>query len=140
MTENFDQVCVRSKKEDGLVDFLRERDFQVEILQEDLLKVSSPEIIDVYIHIKNQSLFFEIEIGIIENFASEELYKKLLDLNTEILPVSLGLDTTSSEKPRLVIVESREIKNLDENEILCVFEAFEIASAKVEVILSQYIK
>ena len=71
--------------------------------------------------------------------ASELLYFKLLDLNTEILPVSVGIDLTKEDDPRLVLVESREVSNLDENELLSVFNAFELACDRVETVLADFV-
>jgi hypothetical protein len=61
-------------------------------------------------------------------------------LNTEILPVSIGINSTNASDPRLVLVESRETENLDDNEMLNVFTALEIAVDKVEGVLKEYLK
>jgi len=61
-------------------------------------------------------------------------------LNTEILPVSIGIDTTDESDPRLVLVESRECVNMDRSELLSVFDALEIAVDKIEGLLSEFVK
>ena len=67
-----------------------------------------------------------------------DLYFKLLDVNTEILPVSVGINTTNGDN-RLVLVESREYEHLDDNEILSVFDAFELAVDKIEALLTEFV-
>ncbi|MEY3897008.1 MAG: hypothetical protein RLZZ214_2529, partial [Verrucomicrobiota bacterium] len=57
-------------------------------------------------------------------------------LNTEILPVSAGLDTSHPEDRRLVLVESRETGDLSDQELLAVFDALELAVDRVTEILA----
>jgi hypothetical protein len=72
--------------------------------------------------------------------ASADLYVKLLELNTQVLPVSFGIDNTQEEDPRLVLVESREFSDLNDDEFLSVFDALELAVDKAENLLSNYIE
>jgi hypothetical protein len=46
-----------------------------------------------------------------------EAYKKLLDMNTEILPTCYGIDNSDSGNSRIVLVDSLALENLDENEL-----------------------
>ena len=80
---------------------------------------------------------FEIYLIFGNRSQSKDFYFKLLDLNTEILPVSLGINSANPDDPRLVLVESREISNLDENEVLSVFDSLELATDKVEELLQK---
>lgn len=91
--------------------------------------------------LEEQILFVQLDI-IGTNFVNESMdfYKKLLDLNTEILPVSLALDTTDPDNERIVINESLDITNLDENELLNVFEAIELSLKRVFNLIKEYIK
>ncbi len=122
-----------------LKEFLEDNDFFVEQITDNVFKVNRDEELPVFLNIKENSIYFEVDLGNISKFSSEELYFKLMDLNTEILPVSLGISSTNPSDPRLVLVESRQVKNLDDNEFLLVFDAMEIAIDKAESLLSQYI-
>ena len=123
-----------------LTEFLESNDFLVEQITEKVCKVTRPQELPVFMHLESDGLYFEVDLGNVSGFSSEELYYKFLDLNTEILPVSIGIDSTNADDPRVVLVESRETRNLDDNELLSVFNALELATDKVEALLSQYVK
>jgi len=46
-----------------------------------------------------------------------EAYRMLLDQNTEILPTCYGIDNRNSKNPRIVLVDSLVLENLDVNEL-----------------------
>ncbi len=133
---NIGDVTVKTHQTLSLLDFLQEHDYVVEHLKDNVYKITREEL-EVFVNIDEKSLFFEVEAGSISDLQSESFYKALLDLNTEILPVSLALDTVSTTEPRLIIVESRERENLDENEVLAVLEAMEIAVARLGILVTQ---
>ena len=120
--------------------FLAANDFEVSKLSESVYQVKRFEELPVFLQIDGVSIYFEVDLGNISAYASQDLYFKCLDLNTEILPVSIGINATNADDPRLVLVESRETKNLDENELLSVFNALELATDKVENLLADHIK
>jgi hypothetical protein len=134
-----ENVTVRDVQNPTLVEFLQSSDFFVEQVTESVYKVNRSGEPDVFLTIKEGTLFFEVDLGSVIGLDSKELYFTLLDLNTEILPVSVGIDTTEKSDPRLVIVESREISNLDSSELLSVFDSFEIAADKIEAAMSPFI-
>ena len=122
-----------------LAQFLQDQDYTVEQIDENVCQVSRDDDLPVFVQTNGQSLFFEVDLGNVSEYASQDLYFQLLNLNTEILPVSIGFDSTNPDDPRLVLVESREANNLDDNELLSVFNALEIATEKVAGVLSGYI-
>ena len=136
----FENVVIRSKMETSLLDFLEAHDFFVEKITEKVTKVSRSGEIPVFLNVDEKSIYFEVDLGNVSEIGNEEVYYLLLDMNTEILPVSLGINSTNKDDPRLVLVESREIENLDQNEFLAVFDALEIAVDKTENALSKYVK
>ena len=132
-------IKVNVNKKIKLIDFLIEKDFFIESLEANVYKVSKQDSIDVFMKQINNTLFFEMTIGELNEIKSEALLFQLLHLNTEILPVSIGIDTSVNKEGVLVLVESREIENLDDNELLSVFEALEIASTKIEILLKKHL-
>ncbi|MBN1602153.1 MAG: CesT family type III secretion system chaperone [Chitinispirillaceae bacterium] len=137
MIEN---ALVKTISKMPITEFLTEKGYQVEKVGDNVFTVHRSEELPVYMSIDGSTLYFEADLGNISEIASKELYFSFLDLNTEILPVSLGIDTTKADDPHLVLVESREIDNLDDNEILSVLDAIELAIDKLENILSSHIK
>ncbi len=135
-----EKITIRNELETPLMEFLQSNDFFVEQVTDNILRVNRSGELPVFLNVAEKSIYFEADLGNISEIASEELYFKLLDLNTEILPVSLGINSTNTDDPRLVLVESRETANLDENEMLSVFDALELAVDKVEELLSGYMK
>ncbi|HUV07247.1 MAG TPA: CesT family type III secretion system chaperone [Spirochaetia bacterium] len=136
----FEKIRVRQNLETPLLDFFQVHSFFVEQVTDKVLRVNRTGEVPVFLNVDEKTVYFEVDLGNIAGFANEELYFKLLDLNTEILPVSVGINSTKKADPRLVLVESREVKNLDENELLTVFAALELAVDKVEEVLSEYLK
>ncbi|PID26919.1 MAG: hypothetical protein CR982_07675 [Candidatus Cloacimonadota bacterium] len=132
-------IQIRTAREMNLFEFLIEKGFHIEEIDSNIFKVDRDGEIPVFINLSNNNIFFLVDLGSINDFASEELYFKLLDINTEILPVSVGVDSSNKDDKRLVLVESRETKNLDDNELLSVFDALEIAADKIEILLSTYL-
>lgn len=119
--------------------FLEMNNFQIEEIDDSIFKIKREDELPVFLHINENNLYFEVDLGNVSSITDKDFYFNLLDLNTEILPVSLGIDTSNPEDPRLVLVESRETENLDENELLSVFDAFELAVDKSEALLTKYV-
>ena len=129
-------VFVETKKRTGILEFLQSSDFQVEDLENQVYRVSRSEELPVFLKINENEIYFEVDLGNVSQFADKDFYFDLLDLNTEILPVSFGINNTNKDDPRLVIVESRLTSDLSDNELLGVFDALELAVDKAETILS----
>lgn len=133
------KVIVTSSMKEDLASFLKFNSFNVEELDHDLLRVERDGELPVFVNLEDNHLYFEIDLGNISAIACEKLYHDLLDLNTEILPVALGLNRSNPDDPRLVLVESREAENLDSNELLSVFTALELAVDRTETLLADYL-
>jgi uncharacterized protein YjfI (DUF2170 family) len=130
------EVVVRSTKTEGFEPFLEMHDFEVQSLGEGVYKVTREGELPVFLRIGDGQIYFEVDLGNVSSVASEALYAKLLELNTQILPVSVGLDTTNPDDPRLVLVERRETSDLCDQELLCVFDALELAADRTSELLS----
>ena len=129
-------VTIQIRKEEDFVKFMNVHDFQMDDLGEGIYRAVREDELPVFINIDEDSMYFEVDLGNISAVADKNLYFKLLDLNTEIQPVSLGINNSNPDDPRLVLVERRETSNLDDNEVLSVFDAFELAADKAEEVLA----
>ncbi len=130
-----EQIAIRSTKKANLLEFLELREFLVQDLGEGIYKVTRDDELPVFLRIGDGNIFFEVDLGNIDAIANQDLYFKLLDLNTEILPVSLGIDSSNRDDPRLVLVERRETGDLCDEEILCVFDSLELAVDRAAEVL-----
>jgi hypothetical protein len=118
---------IKLQREEDLSRFLQLHHFQVEDLGKNVLRVQREDELPVFLKVDDAQIYFEVDLGNVDEIASLEFYATLLDLNTEVLPVSFGLDTSNKEDVRLVLVESRETGDLCDDEILAVFDALELA-------------
>ncbi len=135
------EVTINIRKQNSVLEFLGMHDFEVEDLGNHVYRVARGDELPVFLHLDDSSgLYFEVDLGNVSTVESKELYFKLLDLNTEIQPVSFGINTTNPDDPRLVLVESREVGDLSDHEFLSVFDALELAVDKAENFLASVIK
>lgn len=132
-------ILIKLKREEELPRFLESNGFSVEDLSNGVLRVQREDELPVFLKVEDQQIFFEVDLGNIDEIISQELLLSLLALNTEIIPASVGLDTTDASDRRLVLVESRETSDLSDQELLAVFDALELAVDKVTNLLSSVI-
>ena len=70
----------------------------------------------------------------------EEIYEKILDQNTEILPTCFGIDSTESDDKRIVLVDSLALENLDTNELLLSLDSLAVNVITAHDLLTLYLK
>ena len=130
------KVLIKLQREDELARFLESNGFTVEELSNDVFRVQRDDELPVFLKVDDKQIYFELDLGNIESILSQDLLLSLLALNTEILPVSAGFDTSNPDDRRLVLVESRETSDLNDQELLAVFDALELAVDRVTELLS----
>lgn len=130
------KVLIKTEREDELAHFLESNGFTVEELSNDVFRVHRDEELPVFLKVDDKQIYFEVDLGNIESILTQDLLVSLLVLNTEILPISAGLDTSNPDDRRLVLVESRETGDLNDQELLAVFDALELAVDSVTALLS----
>ena len=128
-------ILIKLQREDELARFLESNGFTVEELSNDVFRIQRDDELPVYLKVGEKQIYFEVDLGNIESILTQDLLLSLLALNTEILPVSAGLDTSNPEDRRLVLVESRETGDLNDQELLAVFDALELAVDRVTELL-----
>ena len=70
----------------------------------------------------------------------EEIYEKILDQNTEILPTCFGIDSTEADDKRVVLVDSLALENLDTNELLLSLDSLAVNVITAHDLLALYLK
>ena len=131
---------IHSTRSDTLLDFLQIKGMEVESIETNIYRVVRNGELPVFLNIGDEVLSFEVDLGSIAEIQGEALYKALLECNTQVQPVSFGLDNTNPEDPRLVLLESRVIGDLSDSEVLSVFDALELATDQAESLLANYLK
>lgn len=132
-------VLIATRKTEEFVPFLELNGFSVENVGGAIYKVQRDEELPVYVSVSDNDIYFEVDLGNVGGFADKEFYFKLLDLNTEVLPISFGINNSNPDDPHLVLVESRETGDLSDQELLAVFDALELATDKAELVLNEYV-
>jgi hypothetical protein len=115
------KVLIKTEREDELAHFLESNGFTVEELSNDVFRVHRGDELPVFLKVDDKQ--------------TQDLLLSLLALNTEILPVSVGIDTSNPDDHHLVLVESRETGDLSDHELLAVFDALELAVDRVTTLL-----
>lgn len=118
---------------------LVDNDYDVEVYEKNYyVKLKSRnEVIKLYE--KDNFLYFVCVIEKIANLVDErDLYKRMLELNVDIVPISIGIDSKNIEDARIVIIESLATENLDENEIINVIESFEKNIPQIKKIIDLF--
>ena len=118
-------------------EFLLYHGFEITKENDHIFIVQREDELPVFMSTSSNNLYFEVDLGSIKGVASEQLFFDLLDLNTEILPVSFGINNTNPNDSRLVLVESRKTIDLHQEELLSVFDALELATDRAETILAK---
>ena len=131
---------IHSTRSDTLLDFLQIRGMEVESIETNIYRVVRDGELPVFLNIGDEVISFEVDLGTIAEIQGEGLFKALLECNTQIQPVSFGLDNTNPEDPRLVLLESRVIGDLSDTEVLSVFDALELATDQAERLLAPFLK
>ena len=129
------EIIIHTDNQEELTHFLLNNNFEIEDLGEDIILVSREDELPVFLKVDQDTLFFEVDLGNLNDFEVENLQFKLLDLNTEILPVSFGVNNTNPDDPRLVLLESRQTRNINDHELLGVFDALELAVDRTESLI-----
>ncbi|MHA2280116.1 MAG: CesT family type III secretion system chaperone [Promethearchaeota archaeon] len=139
-------ISVHATKEFDLLGFLAAQGFEVEVLTDNVFKITKDDDLPVFLSHNDGSLYFEVDVGSIDELLETlennddlgiNLLTEFLDLNTEVLPVSFGINSTDPVDRRLVLVESRVTGDLNDQELLSVFDALSIAVDKAEKLLAE---
>ena len=117
-------------------EFLTLNDFGVEDLGGGNFAVTREGELPVMVNVTEGVMRFQVDLCPTSAIDSRDTYFKLLDLNTEVLPVSFGIDSTDLDNPRLVITESRLVSDLNDEELLGVFDTLELATDRAEELLT----
>ena len=88
---------------------------------------------------EDKKLYFQLDVlPINEIYEDVNIYKELLKLNYDIVPLAMAIDATDREDNILIITTTLEVENLDENELMNVIINFEDAIEKAIVTLKNY--
>lgn len=136
------EILLRKIEQNSIEEILLDKGYYVK-KEEDIYKVSLKEYSDLelFMILEGETLFIQLDLISLNEIKNDiNFYKKVLDMNTEILPVSMAIDSTDQEDQRLVINESLAVETLDENELLKVLDVIELNLVKIYTLIKEYKK
>ena len=105
----------------SIKEFLEQEGYKVtEQGSGDVMLISDEDGFSIFSVITDTQIEFMVDICGEKDLQQDKLleaYRMLLDQNTEILPTCYGIDSSESGNPRIVLVDSLTLENLDQNEL-----------------------
>ena len=124
-----------------IISFVEQQGYTTEN-QDPLLVLQDEDGLTLFAVIDDTQIEFMVDLcGVsdLDGLKLEEIYEKILDQNTEILPCCFGIDSDDSNDKRIVLVDSLATDNLDDNELLLALDSLSVNVITAHDLLSPYI-
>ena len=125
-----------------IISFVEQQGYTTEN-QDPLLILRDEDGLNIFAVIDDTQIEFMVDLcGVsdLDGLKLEEIYEKILDQNTEILPCCFGIDSDDPSDKRMVLVDSLATENLDDNELLLALDSLTVNVITAHDLLSPYIK
>ena len=125
-----------------IISFVEQQGYTTEN-QDPLLILRDEDGLNIFAVIDDTQIEFMVDLCGVSDFDGlklEEIYEKILDQNTEILPCCFGIDSDDPSDKRIVLVDSLATENLDDNELLLALDSLTVNVITAHDLLSPYIK
>jgi hypothetical protein len=126
----------------GIVAFLTENGYSV-TEGDDILIIQDEDGLNIFAVVDETQIEFLIDLCSVDELDTtklEEIYEKILDQNTEILPTCFGIDSSDPDDKQLVLVDSLATENLDANELLLALDSLAVNVVTAHDLLLPYLK
>jgi uncharacterized protein YjfI (DUF2170 family) len=130
------------KTKDEIIAFLKEHGYSV-TTQDDILILSDEDGLNIFAAADETQMEFMVNLCSVNDLDATkltEIYEKILDQNTEILPSCFGIDSDDPSDKHIVLVDSLATENLDENELLLCLDALAVNAVTAHDLLRLYLK
>lgn len=124
-----------------IVSFVQEQGYTTQE-KDPLLILQDEDGLNIFAVIDDTQIEFMVDLcGVNDLDATnlEEIYERILDQNTEILPCCFGIDSDDPNDKRIVLVDSLATENLDDNELLLALDSLAVNVITAHDLLSPYI-
>jgi hypothetical protein len=129
---------------EAIVEFLKQEGFEVsEKEDEHVLVISDEDDFTIFSVINDSQIELMVDICGESDLIADKLltaYGMLLDMNTKIQPTCYGIDNTEKGDPRIVLVDSLPLENLDVNELQLSLSSIARNTISAVEILTPYLK
>jgi len=131
------------KTKDDIGAFLEEHGYKVSVQEEGVLVLEDEDGLNIFAAADETQLEFMVNLCSVNDLDTSrlaEIYERILDQNTEILPSCFGIDSDDPSDKRIVLVDSIATANLDENELLLSLDALTVNVVTAHDLLQPYFK
>ena len=122
--------------------FLDEQGYSVST-EGDILIIQDEDGLNMFAVVDDTQIEFMIDLCSMTDLDTsklEEIYGKILDQNTEILPSCFGIDSSDPDDHHIVLVDSLATENMDANELLLALDSLAVNVVTAHELLLSYLK
>ena len=122
--------------------FLDEQGYSVTV-EDDIFIIQDEDELNIFAVVDDTQIEFIVDLCSVDDLDTsklEEIYGKILDQNTEILPTCFGIDSSDADDPRIVLVNSLATENMDANELLLALDSLAVNVVTAHELLIPYRK
>ena len=125
-----------------IVTFFKEHGYRV-TEEDSILIIQHEDGLHIFAIIDEPQIEFMVDVCRVNDLDTErleEVYEKILNQNTAILPSSFGIDSRDAGDKHIVLVDSLAIENMDANELLLSLDSLAINVFTAHGLLMPYLK
>lgn len=122
--------------------FLDEQGFSV-TTEDEILIIQDEDELNMFAVVDDTQIEFMVDLCSVNDLDTsrlEEIYGKILDQNTEILPTGFGIDSSEPDDHHIVLVDSLATENMDANELLLALDSLAVNVVTAHELLLPYLK
>ena len=122
--------------------FLDEQGYSVST-EGDILIIQDEDGLNMFAVVDDTQIEFMIDLCSVTDLDTsklEEIYGKILDQNTEILPSCFGIDSSDPDDHHIVLADSLATENMDANELLLALDSLAVNVVTAHELLLSYLK
>ena len=122
--------------------FLDEQGYSVST-EDGILIIQDEDELNMFAVVDDTQIEFMIDLCSVTDLDTsnlEEIYGKILDQNTEILPSCFGIDSSDPDDHHIVLVDSLATENMDANELLLALDSLAVNVVTAHELLLSYLK
>ena len=122
--------------------FLDEQGYSVTI-EDDIFIIQDEDELNMFAVVDDAQVEFMVDLCSLNELDTsklEEIYGKILDQNTEILPTCFGIDSSDPDDHHIILVDSLATENMDANELLLTLDSLAVNVVTAHELLLPYLK
>ena len=122
--------------------FLGEQGYSV-TTKNNILILQDEDELNIFAVVDDTQIEFMVDLCSVNDLDTsnlEEIYGKILDQNTEILPTCFGIDSSDPDDCHIVLVDSLATENMDVNELLLALDSLAVNVVTAHELLLPYLK